>query len=288
MKPSELILNPDGSVYHLGLKPGDCAPVIITVGDPNRVSTVAQYFDTIIFSHQTREIHTQTGMLSGRPISVISTGMGTDNIDIVLNELDALFNMDLQSGTPSPTHTQLTFIRLGTSGAIQSDVPTDSVIVAKTAIGFDNLLHYYDLPTHPMAKALTAYLSMPESISHPYGVDANSSLLSACNDLGFLKGTIATNSGFYGPQLRQLRLQPKKIYSFEQLIDFTFQNQSITHFDMESSGIYGLSQLMGHKAVSISAILANRSLGSFSSNPSATVDKMIRKVLDGITAGKFD
>ena len=154
MKPSELILNPDGSVYHLGLKPGDCAPVIITVGDPNRVSTVAQYFDTIIFSHQTREIHTQTGMLSGRPISVISTGMGTDNIDIVLNELDALFNMDLQSGTPSPTHTQLTFIRLGTSGAIQSDVPTDSIIVAQTAIGFDNLLHYYDLPTHPMAKAL--------------------------------------------------------------------------------------------------------------------------------------
>lgn len=288
MKASELILNPDGSLYHLGLKPGDCAPLVITVGDPERVSTVARHFDTVSYSHQTREIHTQTGMLSGRPISVISTGMGTDNIDIVFNELDALFNMDLQSGTPSPTHTQLTFIRLGTSGAIQSDIPIDSIIVAQTAIGFDNLLHYYDLPTHPMAKALTAYLSVPESISNPYGVDADAMLVSVCRELGFDNGVIATNSGFYGPQLRQLRLQPKKIYSLEQLTYFSFQNQSITHFDMESSGIYGLSQLMGHKAVSISAILANRSLGSFSSDPSATVDKMIRKVVDGIATGKFD
>ena len=288
MKASELILNPDGSVYHLGLKPGDCAPLIITVGDPNRVSTVARHFDTITFFHQTREIHTQTGMLSGRPISVISTGMGTDNIDIVFNELDALFNMDLQTGSPLPAHTQLTFIRLGTSGAAQSEIPLDNIMVAETAIGFDNLLHYYDLPTHPMAKALTAYLSLPASFSHPYGVDADPMLVSACEDLGFENGVIATNSGFYGPQLRQLRIPSKKAYSLNQLTEFTYHNQSITHFDMESSGIYGLSQLMGHKAISVSAILANRSLGSFSLDPSATVDKMIRKVIDGIAAGKFD
>ncbi|MGB0199464.1 MAG: phosphorylase, partial [Flavobacteriaceae bacterium] len=132
MKASELILNPDGSLYHLGLKPGDCAPLVITVGDPERVSTVAQHFDTVSYSHQTREIHTQTGMLSGRPISVISTGMGTDNIDIVINELDALFNMDLQTGSPLPAHTPLTFIRLGTSGAVQIDIPLDTIMVAKT------------------------------------------------------------------------------------------------------------------------------------------------------------
>lgn len=288
MKSSELILNSDGSLYHLGLRPGDCAPLILTVGDPDRVTAVSRHFDSVRFTHQTREIHAQTGILSGKEITVISTGMGTDNIDIVFNELDALFNLDLASGSPLPTHTPLTCIRLGTSGAIQPDIPLNSIMVAQTAIGFDHLLHYYDLPTHPMANALTAYLSLPESLPHPYAADADASLLSACADLGFSKGVIATNSGFYGPQLRQVRLKPRKPYTLEQLCKFAYQNQSITHFDMESSGIYGLSQLMGHRAISISAILANRSLGSFSADPNAAVEKMIVQTLEGIAAGKFD
>lgn len=288
MKASELILNPDGSVYHLGLKPGNCAPLILTVGDPDRVTSVARCFDSVVFRHQTREIHTQTGILSGKKITVLSTGMGTDNIDIVFNELDALFNMDLQTGIPLPTLTPLTFIRLGTSGAVQPDIPLNSLIAAQTAIGFDSLLHYYDLPDHPMAVALRDYLSLSESLSHPYGTDADPKLLSACNDLGVLNGVIATNSGFYGPQLRQLRLQIKKMYSLNQLIEFSFRNQSITHFDMESSGIYGLSQLMGHRAVSISTILANRARGTFSSDPTEAVEKMITKVLEGVVDGKFD
>ncbi len=288
MKSSELILNSDGSLYHLGLKPGDCAPLILTVGDPDRVASVSRHFDSVRFTHQTREIHTQTGTLSGKEITVISTGMGTDNIDIVFNELDALFNLDLSSGSPLPTHTPLTFIRLGTSGAIQADIPLNSTIAANTAIGFDNLLHYYPLPVHPMAVALHQYLSLAASFSHPYAADADSSLLSACSDLGFHKGVIATNSGFYGPQLRQLRLSLKKPYTIKQLQEFVYHNQSITHFDMESSGIYGLSHLMGHRAISISAILANRALGSFSAKPHVAVEEMITKTLEGIAAGKFD
>ena len=288
MKSSELILNDDGSIYHLGLKPGDCAPFVITVGDPDRVSMVTQHFDSISFTHQTREIHAQTGTFSGKKITVISTGMGTDNIDIVFNELDALFNMDLSSGYPLPNHTPLTLIRLGTSGAIQPNIPLNSVVVAQTAIGFDNLLHYYKLPPHAVAKSLIDYLSLAAVFNHPYAADGDPSLLAACADLGFSKGVIATNSGFYGPQLRQLRLATTKPYSLDQLVNFRHHQLDITHLDMESSAIYGLSHLMGHRAISISAILANRSLGSFSADPNAAVEKMILRTLEGVAAGTFE
>jgi len=288
MNASELILNPDGSVYHLGLKPGNCAPLVLTVGDPERVSMVSQYFDTITFTRQTREIHTHTGTISGRQITVISTGMGTDNIDIVFNELDALFNIDLSTGEPFSTHTPLTFIRLGTSGAVQENIDLNTIISAETAIGFDNLLHHYQNINHPMAAALNDYLSLPETFNQPYAYDADKSLLSVSDDMGFAKGVIATHSGFYGPQMRSLRLQPQYSYSLDQLIAFSFEGHSITHFDMESAGIYGLSSLMGHRALSVSAILANRTLGTFSSNPDIAVEKMIARVMEAVSSGKFD
>jgi len=287
MKASELILNSDGSLYHLGLKPGDCAPLILTVGDPERVSMVSQYFDKISFTHQTREICTHTGTISGKQLTVMSTGMGTDNIDIVFNELDALFNIDLSTGNPLPTHTPLTFIRLGTSGAVQENIDLNTIISAETAIGFDNLLHHYQNTNHPMATALTEYLSLPESFNHPYAYDADKSLLSVSNDLGFVKGVIATHAGFYGPQMRSLRLQPQQFYSFKHLNKFRHDERAITHFDMESAGIYGLSSLLGHRALSVSAVLANRALGTFSSKPNIAVEKMIERVLEAVSSGKF-
>lgn len=284
MNEAELILNDDGSIYHLGIRPQECAPLIITVGDPERVPMVSQFFDRIDFTNQKREICIHTGTLGNRAISVISTGMGTDNIDIVINELDALFTLDLSTGKSLKSPTPLTLIRLGTSGAIQADIELDSLIVSESAIGFDNLMHYYD-PTmceHPLAVSLHTHLGMPKKFNHPYVVKGDSILIKDCVKLGMRKGIIATNPGFYAPQGRHLRTKNVFPYDINELVNFNHDNVVITNFDMETAGIYGLSQVLGHRAISISAILANRFHGTFSEQPDKAVHNMINRVVTAI------
>jgi len=289
MNESELILNDDGSIYHLGIRPEHCAPLIITVGDPDRVPTVSQFFDQIDYTNRKREICIHTGALGSRAVSVISTGMGTDNIDIVFNELDALFSLDLYTGKLLNSPTPLTFIRLGTSGAIQANIELDSLVVAEAAIGFDNLMHYYDpsMCDHPIAVSLITQLGISKKFNHPYYTEGDSILINDCIKLGMEKGIIATNPGFYAPQSRHLRTKNVFGNHLNNLINFNYNNYLISNLDMETAGIYGLSQIFGHRAISISAILANRFHGTFSEQPEKTVYNMIERVTNSIKKGFF-
>jgi len=286
LSPSELILNADNSIYHLSLLPQDIASTIITVGDPDRVSNVSKYFDTIEFKKGKREFITHTGTLNGKRITVISTGIGTDNIDIVLNELDALVNIDFNTRSIKQNKTSLDIIRIGTSGAIQPDIPIDSFLISEYAIGFDNLLHFYNSEAIQHKEIQEAFIKHTNWYAHkstPYVVKGNDALskklLSNTTQLGFT----ATNVGFYGPQGRQLRLKTQDTQLNFKLASFLFNNLKITNLEMETSGIYGLSKLLGHKAISLNCILANRSTGEFSKNPSKAVDLLIQDTLQKLT-----
>lgn len=285
LKQSELILNQDGSVYHLNLKPEHLADTIITVGDPDRVSKVTRYFDTVEFKIQKREFHTQTGTYKGKRLTVISTGIGTDNIDIVFNELDALANINLETRTVNSHLKTLDFIRIGTSGAIQKEIPLDSFLISETAVGFDSLLHFYKsnaIQDNKTAEALVKHTHWHPSKSTPYVVNADVDLMSQLQSNQTIKGCTATNVGFYGPQGRVLRLAIQDKNLNNKLASFSFNNKKITNLEMETAGIYGLSKLLGHRAVSINAIIANRSTGLFSDNPTQTVDQLIQYTLDKI------
>ncbi|MDC8004213.1 nucleoside phosphorylase [Aureisphaera galaxeae] len=284
---SELILNQDGSIYHLHLHPEDIAETIITVGDPDRVSEVTRHFDTIEFTKQKREFKTQTGSYKGKRMTVISTGIGTDNIDIVFNELDALANIDLETRTTKETFTQLDFIRIGTSGAIQPDIAVDSFLVSAMAIGFDNLVHFYgdhDYSDDAFINAFMNHLQWSPRKSEPYSVAASPHLLALFPDSDFIQGITATNVGFYGPQGRKLRLALEDDGMNKKLESFRYNDKTITNLEMETSGIYAMASLLGHNAVSLNAILANRALGTFSDSPSKAVDSLIINVLDRIVA----
>ena len=282
--PSELILNADGSIYHLNLKPQDLATTVITVGDPDRVERVTRHFDHIRLTRQKREFKTQTGTFKGKEITVISTGIGTDNVDIVLNELDALINVDFATRRPKlkKSLSSLTLIRLGTSGAIQADVPLDSILLSERAVGLDSLLHFYDsdkVRNQEIEQALVRHTQWAEDKSTPYVVDADRQLLKHFAVEGVFRGMTVTNVGFYGPQGRRLRAIPSDTQLVDRLQTFRHYGLRITNLEMETSGIYGLSQLLGHRALSINAILANRALGTFSSNAEETVDGMIEWAL---------
>ncbi|WP_274475522.1 nucleoside phosphorylase [Mangrovimonas aestuarii] len=277
-KPSELILNPDGSVYHLNLKPEHIAKTVITVGDPDRVEEVSKYFDTIEFKIQKREFHTHTGYYKGKHITVISTGIGTDNIDIVLNELDALVNIDLPTRTVRPELTSLEIIRIGTSGAIQDDIPVDSFFVSEFSVGFDSLLHYYENKNvlhADFSEALMEHCNWSPQKSKPYFVKSDESLFNRFTSQKTVEGITATNVGFYGPQGRTLRLNLQDDTLNDKIASFKFRGHCISNLEMETAGIYGLAELLGHKAVSLSAIIANRVTGQFSSNPKAVVNNLI-------------
>ncbi len=282
---SELILNPDGSIYHLHLRPEHLATTVITVGDPDRVDTVTSYFDSITHTVQHREFKTTTGIYKNKSITVISTGIGTDNIDIVFNELDALVNIDLETRTIKATHTSLDIIRIGTSGAIQEDIPVDSFLLSDMAIGLDALLHFYDSShiQHPhMQKAFVKHMKWLPQKSEPYIVSCDQSLASVFHSKKMIKGVTATNIGFYGPQGRVLRLPTSDIIMNKKLSEFRFRENKITNLEMETAGIYGLSKLLGHRAISLNAILANRVSGGFSDQPSKTIDNLIQYTLDRI------
>ncbi|NNE77258.1 MAG: nucleoside phosphorylase [Pricia sp.] len=287
LSPSELILNADGSIYHLNLRPGDIADTIITVGDPDRVPEVSKYFDHIEVTKGKREFHTHTGMLGGKRLTVISTGIGTDNIDIVLNELDALANIDFQNKTIKSNQITLDIIRIGTSGAIQPDISLDSFIMSELAMGFDGLLHFYDsqhVLDVEMAKAFIEHTAWAEQKSVPYVVRFDKSLGDVFDSNRIRLGLTITNSGFYGPQSRKLRLALQDEGLAGKMASFRYHGLKITNLEMETSGIYGLSKLPGHRAVSLNCILANRATGAFSKNPAKSVDALIRYTLEKITS----
>lgn len=288
MKSSELILNRDGSIYHLNLHPEQVAPLIITVGDPDRVAKLSRHFDRLEHRARKREFVTHTGWLGKQRLSVVSTGIGTDNVDIVLNELDALFNIDLNTRQLKPNLTQLTFIRIGTTGSLQKEIPVDAFIASWGAVGMDGLMQFYKAETqqnHPLLAALRAHTAgrwdFPVS---PYFAEGDTSLLQHFSE-GFFTGITATNSGFYGPQGRQLRAPVRQPEYLDLLQTFEFQGKKITNLEMETAGIYGLSRLLGHRALSLSAVLANRPAGAFSRDPARPVRRLIEIVLEKILVG---
>lgn len=279
---SELILNPDGSIYHVHLRPEHVAPTVITVGDPDRVATVTAYFDTITHTVHCREFKTTTGTYKGKPITVISTGIGTDNIDIVLNELDALVNIDFKTRTVKETLTSLDIIRIGTSGSIQEDIPIDSFLLSDMAIGLDALLHFYDSTSVQhleIQKAFMEHMGWSAQKSEPYVVACDRGLASHFLSDQIIQGFTATNVGFYGPQGRVLRLPTSDPAMNEKLEKFRFRESKITNLEMETAGIYGLAKLLGHRAVSMNAILANRATGVFSKEGAKTTDLLIQYTL---------
>jgi uridine phosphorylase len=276
---SELILNADGSIYHLCLKPGELAETIITVGDPERVQQVSRHFSSIELKRSNREFLTVTGVYRGKRITVISTGIGTDNIDIVLNELDALFQIDFDRRIQKEKHTPLTIIRMGTSGALQEDIPLDSLLVSEQALAFDRLLGFYD------TRSFQRLDYWPERLADvaPYITKASNALLhDAPADM--LHGITATMPGFYAPQGRNFRLPAVFTNNLEEVRTLKINGKRITNLEMETAGIYGLSTLLGHRAISFNALLANRITGEFSSQPRATIETLIERVLQWILA----
>lgn len=284
---SELVLNADGSIYHLSLHPDEIGELIITAGDPDRVAEISKYFDRVDVARQKREFVTHTGELNGHRITAISTGIGTDNIDIVLNELDALVNIDLQSRTIKPKHTSLSIVRLGTSGGLQPDIPVDSVVLSTHGLGLDNMLHFYAreeaVEQQAMQQAFVQQMELSSHPIHPYIVPGSDQLL-AKFDAAFNRGITVTCSGFYGPQGRQLRLAPRFNHLLDKLPQYKYDTHRITNFEMETSGIYGLGALLGHECLSINTIIANRATKAFSKNPKKAVARMIEQALSVLTA----
>jgi uridine phosphorylase len=284
--PSELILNADQSIYHLNLFPEDIAPTIITVGDPDRVGEVSKYFDDITVKKGKREFITHTGLLKGEKITVISTGIGTDNVDIVLNELDALANIDFRTRKIKKNRIRFKIIRIGTSGALQPEIPLDSFLLSEYAIGFDGLLHFYKsdhVQELAISDALTKHLAPSDTKVVPYVVKCDGELALKLKSNRIRIGLTVTNPGFYGPQGRQLRLGLRVDDHISKMAEFTFEGMKLTNLEMETSGIYGLSKLLGHQAVSLNCILANRVTGEFSKKPQKSVDRLIQYALEKLT-----
>lgn len=281
---SELIINNRGAIYHVDLRPEELADTIITVGDPDRVAVVSKYFDTIEVQRQHREFISHTGYLGNKRITVISTGIGPDNIDIVLNELDALKNIDFETRTIKEEHTPLTIIRLGTSGSLQADIPVDSLVAGTHGLGLDNLMHYYRLQMNDeemqLMQQFVAHTQLTGSIQ-PYISSAGSSVLKHFVN-GFHNGITVTCPGFYGPQGRILRLGLSNPSLVENLTSFSFGNHRISNFEMETSAIYGLGKLLGHQCLSINVIVANRVRKEFSKDGAAAVEHLIKTCLEKI------
>lgn len=280
---SEFILNQDGSIYHLNLKPGQIASDIITVGDPDRVNRVSRHFDNIEVKVSKREFKTVTGTYKGKRLTVISTGIGTDNIDIVFTELDALVNVDFETRTKKENHTELRFYRVGTSGSLISELEIDNILISEMAVGLDGLMHYYDTVQSTdediIAEMATEALSSTLPNIIPYAAKASKSLVERFSHLG-MNGITVTATGFYGPQGRAVIANPKSSNFIDDLAALKYGNLRFANLEMETAGIYGMSNLLGHQAISINAILANRPDGKFSEKGGAVVDELILKVLE--------
>lgn len=283
LQASELILNPDGSVYHLNLLPEDIGDTIIVVGDQDRVQEVSKYFDSIELKKQKREFNTHTGRLGNHRISVISSGIGTDNVDILMNELDALVNIDLTSKEIKTHLKSLQIIRIGTSGSLQADIPLDSLLVSENGIGLDNLMNFYELPQNDVEKELTQQLQVALNLKfQPYCVSAAETLMQKHANQDFIKGNTLTCAGFYAPQGRELRLKPKYENLIQTLNQFDYQHFQLTNFEMETAAYYAFGRMLGHQMLSFNAIVANRITGEFSKNPHQAIEKLIQKVLENV------
>lgn len=284
IEDSELIVNPDGSVFHLHLKPSEVGDLIILVGDPDRVKSVSCYFDKIEVTAQNREFISHTGTIGAKRVSVISTGIGTDNIDIVLNELDALVNIDFETRTVKSILKKLDIVRIGTSGSLQKDLPVDSWLISRKSIGFDGLLNFYanrnDICDVDFEKSFTLQLGWNKLLTAPYVCDASEELFNKLFCPQLVSGVTISAPGFYGPQGRVLRLPIADGDINEKISDFRYQEYRVTNYEMECSAIYGLSRLMGHNAATICLIIANRKAGTFSNNYRVEMEKLIKFILE--------
>ncbi len=283
---SELIINDRGAIYHLDARPEEIAQNIITVGDPSRVKEVSKYFDEVEFERSHREFVTHTGWLGNKRISVVSTGIGTDNIDIVLNELDALVNIDFETRTIKNELKHLNIIRIGTSGSLQEDVSVDSFVASTHGLGIDNLMNFYVHDNNEEDKQLlhsfVTQTQLHSRFSYPYIAGAAMSLMKYFVE-GYHQGITVTCPGFYGPQGRVLRLGITNPHLIDRLTDFKFGQHRITNFEMETAGIYGLGKALQHNCVSLSAIVANRIHKNFSTDGLALVERLIKKTLEIIS-----
>ena len=286
IKESELIINPDGSVYHLNIKPEDIAHDIIFVGDQYRVESITKYFDSIEFSTQKREFKTQTGTYKGKKISVISTGIGPDNIDIVMNELDALVNVDFETRKIKSELTQLNIIRVGTSGSLQADIPVDSILMSTHGIGTDNMLRSYAIDGITETEIEDAFIEQTNwdlTKGRPYIIKGSEKLIEQFASDKMHQGMTVTAGGFYGAQGRVIRLAVQDSELNSKIDSFNYKNLRPTNLEMETAAIYGLSKLLSHHSLSLNAIIANRANGTFSSDPYAVVENLIQYTLEKIS-----
>lgn len=288
IQPSELIINADGSIFHLHLKPEQLADNVILVGDPGRVILIGQMLTDIECQVQNREFVSITGRYNGQRITVVSTGIGTDNIDIVVNELDALANIDLHTREIKPEHRTLNFVRIGTSGGLQNYLDVNSFVLSKKAIGFDGLLNFYanrdavsDLAFEEAFKQHTGWSKKQTS---PYVVDCSEKLFAKVHQQDTIPGVTISAPGFYGPQGRVLRLPLADAQLNEKIVSFSFEGQKITNFEMECSAIYGLSKLLGHESLTVCLIIANRVEKKANGNYYESMERMIKIVLDRLTS----
>lgn len=277
---SELIINSDGSIYHLDLKPEHLSDRIITVGDPDRVPMVSRFFDEILYAGRKREFVTHTGYYKGKLLSVISTGMGTDNIEILMTELDALVNVDLKNRIPKPEHTSLKIVRVGTSGSMQSDLPVDSLLASSYGVGLDSLMTFYPISYDSYEKSIAskvqACLQLPFM---PYCVKGSEYLTSRLAK-GLRQGITVTCPGFFAPQGRKVRIKPALPDMMTTLSGLTFEGGTLTNFEMETAGYYAMGRILGHEVLSLNAIVANRVEKTFSQNADDVVDKLILHTLE--------
>ena len=277
---TNIILNNDGSIYHLGLFPNEINDIIFTVGDPDRVKFVSRHFNSINLKKQKREFLIHNGLYKGVPVSVLSTGIGTGNIDIVINELDIISNIDLKTGKLNNKKKQLNIIRLGTSASIQPEINIGSILLSEFAIGFDNLLNFYSYENEfeeSLSIKLMKHLNIDDDNIKPYAFKCDDYLFNNFSKTFSNSGITLTNSGFYGPQSRNIRIPLRFENLNNKLNSFEYSEKKITNLDMETSGIYGLCKLLGHKSLSINAILANRTTGDFIKDPDKTIDYMIEQ-----------
>jgi len=286
IEPSELIINPDGSIFHLHLKPEQLADNIILVGDPGRVKMIAGFFDSIESESENREFVSTTGFFGSKRITVLSTGIGTDNIDIVINELDALVNINLATRQVKKEHKSLNIIRIGTSGGLQGDIPVNAFLASSKAIGFDGLLNFYQdrngIADLPFEASFKSFVAWNELLSSPYVVSSDPELFEKIVDDDFTSGVTISAPGFYGPQGRELRLKIVDPSINDKIEKFRFENQRITNYEMECSAIYGLSRLLGHKALTVCIIIANRVSKKANEDYKSVMVKLVQKVLERI------
>lgn len=284
---TQLILNNEGAIYHLNLRPDDIADDIILVGDPGRVNMVSAFFDRIDLHRQNRELVTATGHYKGKKITVLSTGMGTDNLDIVINELDALANIDFTTRKPKETHRALNLIRIGTCGALQADIPVeDSFVATRYALGFDGLLYFYrqnqEVNETAIRDAFIDHMNYPADLPKPYVVEGSNELLERVGH-GYFQGITATAPGFYGPQGRILRMPLAYPENNRKIEQFRFGDWRICNFEMESSALYGLGKMTGHNCLTLCAVIANRVTEQFATDYHPYVRKLVLNTLERLS-----